>query len=92
MSLGRDLTIALLFFGVAVSGCVTPVPGASQVVITHKAADVASCTVVGNIPHSTMSNMSLTQVNNAAVGLHANTVLSTSTGGIAYRCDNKGSQ
>jgi len=66
-------------------------PGAENVKITRNAADIASCTAVGNV--STAGGDA--QLQNEGVGLHANVVLVTLWGvisgvvvteGVAYRC------
>jgi hypothetical protein len=80
------------------AGCVTPVPapGAAQIHLTDKSADVAGCTAVGNI-HLTkvedgVVDLHETRFRNAVVGLGGNSALVTVGAliapqeGIAYRC------
>jgi hypothetical protein len=80
---------------------VTPLaPGASGVKITRNAADVASCTAVGNVdgshvrrgmyPDVTKDQIAIPQLQNQAIGLGGNTIFDTSSAssltGIVYRC------
>jgi hypothetical protein len=87
------------FGGMSLFGCIFPqpvplAPGADQVTITRNAADVASCTAVGNID-SRMAGIPSQippQMQNQAVGLGGNVVLDTSVigttaTGVIYRCD-----
>jgi hypothetical protein len=68
-------------------GCVTAAPGADQVQLTRKPADVVGCTPAGNLsPESTTPPVVL---KNMAVGLNANTILLTGAYPIAYRCGNE---
>jgi hypothetical protein len=70
-----------------VAGCMTiAAPGAEQVVITRKPADVASCAAKGNIELKVMQDIDPLVAKNMAVGLGANFILDTGTGGIAYQC------
>jgi hypothetical protein len=80
---------ALSIAATVVSGCVTPAPGADQVTITGKPADVSGCTAVGNIGVTTMRSLDTTVAKNQAVGLNANVILNTGAGGVAYHCDKK---
>jgi hypothetical protein len=81
------------------TGCVvTPAPGADKVRITKNAADVASCTAVGNIkaPSDSNGNVDLinaaTEFRNQTIGLGGNTAfvtygpLGAPEQGVAYRC------
>jgi hypothetical protein len=93
------LGILVAFSGPSLYGCVWPqpvplAPGADQVKITRSAADVASCTAVGNIDsHITgIPTQIPPQMQNQAVGLGGNVVLDTSvmgttTTGVIYRCE-----
>ena len=84
------LTVTLL------SGCVTTLaPGASEIVLTRKPADVAHCSPLGSVqggPPEFPGN-DIKELRNQAVGAGADTVLITSSifassgqGGLAYRC------
>jgi Domain of unknown function (DUF4156) len=99
-----------VYFAVMVSaipiGCsdlppITPLaPGASGVRITRNAADVESCTAVGNVDGShvrrgmyadvTKDQIAIPQLQNQAIGQGGNTVFDTSSAssltGIVYRC------
>ena len=81
---------AFTIAGAMVSGCVTPAPGAKEVTITRKPADVSACTPVGNIGVDDMNNLDPVVAQNKAVGLNANVILDTGAGGVAYHCDKKG--
>jgi hypothetical protein len=70
-------------------GCVTSAPGAGQVNITRNPADVAACTVIGNIAADAMNDLDPVVAANRAVGLNADVVLNTGNGGVAYRCDKR---
>jgi hypothetical protein len=77
----------IVVFLVALSaGCVTPAPGADQVIITRNPADVSACTAVGNISAEKMGNLDRHVAQNQAVGLNANVVFDTGYGGVAYSC------
>src|SRR3977135_941077 len=95
--IGHGIVVTL--GGISLFGCVSPqpiplAPGADQVTITRNAADVASCTAVGNID-SRMAGLAWQippQMQNQAVGLGGNVVLDTSVmgttaTGVIYRCD-----
>jgi hypothetical protein len=86
---------AVIAFGAATAGCATVAlaPGAEQVRITNKAADVASCKAVGNVKVRSSANSDETDatIRNQAVGLGANTILFTgyvgsSEEGVGYNC------
>ena len=69
------------------------VPGAERVVITRHIADVASCTVLGNVDGLTESNYvrdERREMQNQTVDLGGDTLLLTGEmnppKGIAYRC------
>jgi hypothetical protein len=75
------------------AGCVTTAlaPGAAQVKIVRKAADVAACTAVGNVSANVQG--AAEDARNLTVGLGGNTIFVTTenlTGiiysGVAYRC------
>jgi hypothetical protein len=79
--------LVIVFTACVSVGCVTTTlaPGAKDVKFTLNPADVAGCTPVGNISNETMHG-DLAVAQNIAVGLNGNMILSTGTGGIAYRC------
>jgi hypothetical protein len=92
-----NLRLALLLVpGLLSSGCVVSIPseaGAENVIMTHKEADVASCTVLGNVVGLTDTNYvrdERREMQNQAVGLGADTILLTRERdppkGTAYRC------
>jgi hypothetical protein len=78
------------------TGCFVSVPsapGAQGVIMTHKEADVASCTVLGNVVGLTDTNYvrdERREMQNQAVALGADTLLLTRDKdppkGTAYRC------
>jgi hypothetical protein len=78
------------------AGCVVSIPsepGAEKVTLTHKEADVASCTALGNVVGLTDTNYVRDQrreMQNQAVGLGGDTLLLTTDRdppkGTAYRC------
>jgi hypothetical protein len=78
------------------AGCVLSIPsepGAENVTMTHKEADVASCTALGNVVGLTDTNYVRDQrreMQNQAVDLGADTLLLTADRdppkGTAYRC------
>jgi len=78
------------------AGCilsVPSVPGAENVSLTHNDADVASCTVLGNVVGLADTNYvrdERREMQNQAVGLGGDTVLLTRDRdppkGTAYRC------
>jgi hypothetical protein len=78
------------------AGCVLSIPsepGAENVVMTHNEADVASCTVLGNVVGLTDTNYVRDQrreMQNQAVELGADTILLAldrdPPKGTAYRC------
>jgi hypothetical protein len=72
--------------GTMLSGCITPAPGADHVKITRNPTDVSACSAVGNISPDAMNNLDSLVAQNIAVGLNANTVLNTGSGGVAYHC------
>jgi len=85
------LTLSLLPAGCIVS--IPSEPGAEYVIMTHKEADVASCTVLGNVVGLTDTNYvrdERREMQNQAVGLGADTILLTRDRdppkGLAYRC------
>lgn len=93
----RNLRLALRFALCAMSaGCVVSVPsepGAENVIMTHKEADVASCTPVGNVVGLTDTNYvrdERREMQNQAVELGGDTLLLTRERdppkGTAYRC------
>jgi len=78
------------------SGCVTTLaPGAREIVVTRKPADVTRCSPLGSVqggPPEFPGN-DINELRNQAVGAGADTVLITSpiltgsgAGGLAYRC------
>jgi hypothetical protein len=78
------------------AGCVVSIPsepGAENVILTHKEADVASCTALGNVVGVTDTNYVRDQrreMQNQAVGLGGDTLLLAADRdppkGTAYRC------
>jgi hypothetical protein len=84
------------------SGCVLSIPsepGAGNVIMTHKEADVASCTVLGNVVGLVDTNYvrdERREMQNQAVELGADTILLTRDRdppkGMAYRCKRSVSQ
>jgi hypothetical protein len=93
----RNLHLALLAaLCLSSAGCVVSIPsapGAENVTMTHKEADVASCTVLGNLVGLTDTNYvrdERREMQNQAVGLGADTILLTRDRdppkGTAYRC------
>jgi len=92
-----NLRLALLFAACMVpAGCFVSIssePGAENVAMTHKEADVASCTALGNVVGLTDTNYirdERREMQNQAVGLGADTILLTRERdppkGTAYRC------
>jgi hypothetical protein len=55
----NHMVYSWVLFGIALSACVTPAPGADQVKITKNPADVSGCSAVGNINSEAMSNLDL---------------------------------
>ncbi len=93
----RNRRLALLLALCLLSaGCVLSIPsepGAENVTMTHKEADVASCTVLGNVDGLTETNYvrdERREMQNQAVGLGGDTILLTHDTdppkGTAYRC------
>jgi len=88
---------ALKLIAVATSmllaGCVTTAlaPGAADVRVVRSAADIASCTAVGNVRQPPDQNVDM---RNLTVGVGGNTlfvteeVLGIVQSGVAYRCPN----
>ena len=78
------------------AGCIVSIPsepGAENVTMTHKEADVASCTPLGEVEGLTDTNYvrdERREMQNQAVGLGADTILLTRDRdppkGLAYRC------
>jgi hypothetical protein len=92
-----NLRVTLLFAPCLLSaGCFVSIPsepGAENVIMTHKEADVASCTPVGNVVGLTDTNYvrdERREMQNQAVGLGGDTLLLTRDRdppkGTAYRC------
>jgi hypothetical protein len=92
-----NLRLTLMLTGCMVSaGCVVSIPsepGAENVAMTHKEADVAACTALGNVVGLTDTNYvrdERREMQNQAVGLGADTILLTRERdppkGTAYRC------
>jgi hypothetical protein len=85
------LALSLLSAGCFVS--IPSEPSAEKVTMTHKEADVASCTVLGNVVGLTDTNYvrdERREMQNQAVGLGGDTILLTRDRdppkGTAYRC------
>jgi hypothetical protein len=94
----RNRRLALLLALCLLSaGCVLSIPsepGAENVTMTHKEADVASCAVLGNVDGLTETNYvrdERREMQNQAVGLGGDTILLTHDRdppkGTAYRCN-----
>jgi hypothetical protein len=90
-NLALPLALSLLSAGCFVS--IASEPGAENVILTHKEADVASCTVLGNVVGLTDTNYvrdERREMQNQAVQLGADTILLTHDvdppKGTAYRC------
>jgi hypothetical protein len=88
--------VFVMAIGTIVAGCIPLVvlaPGADQVRITKNAADVTSCTAVGNVDGRIASGVPsdpTNQMKNEAIGLGGDVVFVTTEisppKGIAYRC------
>jgi hypothetical protein len=85
------LPLSLLSAGCFVS--IPSEPNAENVIMTHKEADVASCTVLGNVVGLTDTNYvrdERREMQNQAVGLGGDTILLTRDRdppkGTAFRC------
>src|ERR1700688_2468835 len=88
--------VVVMSIGTMVAACVPTVvlaPGADQVRITKNAADVTSCTAVGNVDGRIAAGVPsdpTNQMKNEAIGLSGDVVFVTSEigppKGIAYRC------
>src|SRR5579859_3401258 len=93
--------LSTLLISGSLAACVPTVPvvpGADRVKITQNAADVASCTPVGNIDSGIVPGpdyFTAKQMRNQAVGLGGNVVFDTTVGslaggakrsGVIYRC------
>jgi hypothetical protein len=85
------LALSLLFAGCILS--IPSAPGAQNVTMTHNEADIASCTVLGNVVGLTDTNYvrdERREMQNQAVGLGGDTILLTRDRdppkGTAYRC------
>jgi hypothetical protein len=91
LKLGVILALALSSAGCFVS--IPTAPGAESVTMTHKEADVASCSVLGNVVGLTDTNYvrdERREMQNQTVGLGGDTILLTRdrdpAKGTAYRC------
>ncbi len=93
-----NVHLALLWAPCLLSaGCVVSIPsepGAENVTLTHKEADVASCTARGNVVGLADTNYvrdERREMQNQAVGLGGDTILLTRDvdppKGTAYRCE-----
>jgi hypothetical protein len=87
--------VFVMAIGTIVAGCIPLVvlaPGADQVRITKNAADVASCSAVGNVDGriDSVPRDQTNQMKDEAIGLSGDVVFVTSEfgppKGIAYRC------
>jgi hypothetical protein len=83
--------LSLLFAGCVVS--IPSEPGAEKVIMTHKEADVATCTLLGNVVGLTDTNYvrdERREMQNQTLELGGDTVLLTREvdppKGMAYRC------
>jgi len=96
MHFSRLISVACVLTSMA--ACVTLAPGADKVRITNVAADVATCTALGNIEvsrgaegHVDLANAQA-EFRNQTVDLGGNTAFETDAAlgvpleGIAYRC------
>lgn len=91
MNAGHVCSGALL--AMLVAGCVSLAPGAAQVKVTDRPADVQGCSPVGNVrargqeyPVDIENSL-----RNQAVGLGGNVIYRTSPStGVAYRCAKAG--
>ena len=96
MKIGMILLLALAAASLLGCAVVTPAPGAADLKVTNSAAEVASCTAVGNVdgrPFAANDQVNgPAQMRNEAVGLGADTLLVTSrlSTGVAYRCGKGG--
>jgi hypothetical protein len=93
-------TVLMTACWVFLAGCatVTPAPGAEQVKLTNKGADVTACTAVGNVhvPRNKDGVVDIasaaTEFRNEVVGLGGNAgfvtygPLGAPSEGVAYRC------
>jgi hypothetical protein len=91
LHLALALALCLLSVGCIVS--IPSEPGAENVTMTHKEADVASCAALGNVVGLTDTNYvrdERREMQNQAVGLGGDTILLTRDRdppkGTAYRC------
>jgi hypothetical protein len=91
----RQRLIGATSLGALAAGCATVVlvPGADKVRLTNTAADIAACHAVGSVstPLTVDPSQYLGVLRNQAVGLGANAVFLTDSGGgtesgVAYRC------
>lgn len=87
------MTVRVVFssavLAMLLTGCVTLAPGAAQVKVTDRPADVEGCKAVGNVrAHHQQYPVDIeNSLRNQAVGLGANVIYRTSPStGVAYRC------
>jgi hypothetical protein len=91
------MRIAVALTAILISGCTTTLaPGASDIVVTRKSADVKNCSPLGSVQSSGQSVMpgdDVKELRNQALGMGADAILVTSpiisqsgTSGLAYRC------
>ena len=93
------MRIAIVSAVILIAGCTTTLaPGAREIVLTRKSADVEHCMVLGNVQSSGQTSIpgdDLNELRNQATGMGADTVLVTSpalnelnstSNGVAYEC------
>lgn len=77
------------------ASCTTLAPGASEIIVTRKPADVEHCSPLGSVQSAAQGvpGDDIRELRNQAVGAGADTILITSsilsnsgTSGLAYRC------
>jgi hypothetical protein len=99
----KPITVAVVVTAITLSACVsTPLaPGAAQVKVTRVAADVSSCSALGNVDLDAAA-AGIDNAKNHAIGLGGDTVLDTTPTsiygtttllrtGVIYRCGPAGS-
>ena len=91
------MRIAFALTVILASGCTTTLaPGAREILVTRKSADVQHCSPLGSVQstgQSVVPGDDVKELRNQAVGMGADAVLVTSpiisqsgTSGLAYRC------
>lgn len=90
----RIATASVALTAALLASCTTLAPGASEIVVTRKTADVQHCSPLGSVQSSSeIPGDDIRELRNQAVGAGADTILITSsiiynsgTSGLAYRC------